>query len=89
MKRGTLVGEATPGSTGDSVIFKLPGGGTARIMMADVEYPGKSRFEGVGISPQASVNATISEIRQKKDAALEYARHALIKSPSTVKKSSD
>jgi C-terminal processing protease CtpA/Prc len=84
MKRGTLVGEATPGSTGDSVIFKLPGGGTARIMMADVEYPDNSRFEGIGISPQVRIEPTISDIRQKKDAVLEYARHALIKSSSTV-----
>ena len=56
MHRGTLVGEATAASSGDSVIFKLPGGGTARIMMADVEYPDGRIFEGVGIAPQVKVS---------------------------------
>lgn len=73
MHRGTLVGEATPGSTRDSVIFKLPGGGTARIMMADVEYPDGRVFEGVGVVPQIKVSPTISDIRQGRDAALERA----------------
>jgi len=73
MHRGTLVGETTGGSTGDAVKFKLPGGGSARIEMADVEYPDGRVFEGVGVPPQVKVSPTISDIRQGKDAALERA----------------
>jgi C-terminal processing protease CtpA/Prc len=73
MHRGTLVGETTPGSTGDSVIFKLPGGGTARIMMADVEYADGRVFEGVGVPPQVMVKSAISDILQGRDAALKRA----------------
>jgi len=73
MHRGTLIGETTPGTTGDSVIFKLPGGGSARIMMADVEYPDGRAFEGVGVPPQVKVSPTVSDIQQGRDAALERA----------------
>jgi C-terminal processing protease CtpA/Prc len=73
MHRGTLVGETTGGSTGDGVEFKLPGGGTARIEMEDVEYPDGRIFEGVGVPPQVKVSPTVSDIRQGKDAALERA----------------
>jgi C-terminal processing protease CtpA/Prc len=73
MHRGTLVGAATPGSTGDSVMFKLPGGGTVRIMMADVEYPDGRIFEGTGVQPQVSVAPTILDIREGRDPVLEKA----------------
>jgi len=83
MHRGTLVGEATPGSTGDSIIFKLPGGGTGRIMMADVEYADGRVFEGVGVPPQVKVSTTVSDIRQGKDAALDRAVEILSATNST------
>ena len=79
MHRGTLVGANTPGSTGDSVMFKLPGGGTARIMMADVEYPDGRIFEGVGVQPQLSVAPTISDIQDGRDPVLEKAVAILLK----------
>lgn len=31
MKRGTIVGEPTGGSTGQPLLFVLPGGGTGRV----------------------------------------------------------
>jgi C-terminal processing protease CtpA/Prc len=73
MHRGTLVGATTPGSTGDSVMFKLPGGGTARIMMADVEYPDGRIFEGVGVKPQVTVAPTMLDIREGRDPVLQRA----------------
>ena len=77
MHRGTLVGETTPGSTGDSLIFKIPGGGAARIMTEDIEYPETPVFEGVGIAPQVKVAPSVSDIRQGRDAALERALEML------------
>jgi C-terminal processing protease CtpA/Prc len=73
MHRGAIVGSTTPGSTGDSVIFKLPGGGNARIMMADVEYPDGRLFEGIGVTPHVKVSPTVSDIRQGRDEVLERA----------------
>jgi len=73
MHRGTLVGAATPGSTGDSVMFKLPGGGRARIMAADVEYPDGRIFEGTGVQPQVNIAPTILDVREGRDPVLEKA----------------
>jgi len=73
MHRGTLVGATTPGSTGDSVMFKLPGGGTARIMAMDIEYPDGRIFEGVGVHPQVSVAPTILDIKEGRDPVVEKA----------------
>ncbi len=73
MHRGTLVGEATAGSTGQPLMFKLPGGGNARICTKDDAYPDGRVFEGIGIPPQVRVSPSVSDIRQGKDAALERA----------------
>jgi C-terminal processing protease CtpA/Prc len=73
MRRGTLVGETTGGSTGQPLSFKLPGGGSAEICTRDVAYPDGRVFEGVGIPPQVKVSPTVSDIRQGRDAALERA----------------
>jgi C-terminal processing protease CtpA/Prc len=73
MHRGTLVGETTGGSTGQPLVFKLPGGGYARICTLDVAYPDGRDFEGIGIPPQVKVSPTVADIRQGRDAALERA----------------
>lgn len=73
MHRGTLVGETTGGSTGQPLIFKLPGGGFARICTKDDSYPDGRVFEGVGVPPQIKVAPTVADIRQGRDAALERA----------------
>jgi C-terminal processing protease CtpA/Prc len=73
MHRGTLVGETTGGSSGQPLIFKLPGGGTAWICTMDEAYPDGRAFVGVGIPPQVKVSPTVSDIRQGRDAPLERA----------------
>lgn len=73
MHRGTLVGETTGGSTGQPFVFKLPGGGSARICTKDDAYPDGRVFEGVGVPPQVKVSPTVSDIRKRRDAALEKA----------------
>ncbi len=73
MHRGTLVGEPTGGSTGQPLLFNLPGGGHAQICTKDDAYPDGRIFEGVGIPPQVKVSPTVSDIRQGRDAALERA----------------
>jgi hypothetical protein len=39
MQRGRIVGEATGGSTGQPLLFDLPGGGKARICTKRDSYP--------------------------------------------------
>ena len=73
MRRGTLVGETTGGSTGQPLIFRLPGGGGAWICTRDVAYPDGRVFEGVGVVPQVKVSPSVSDIRQGRDPALERA----------------
>jgi len=73
MHRGTLVGETAAGSTGQPLMFKLPGGGSARICTKDDSYPDGRVFEGVGVPPQVEVSPTVSDIRQGIDSALQRA----------------
>jgi C-terminal processing protease CtpA/Prc len=79
MHRGTLVGETTGGSTGQPLLFKLPGAGSARICTKDDSYPDGRVFEGVGVVPQVKVSPTVSDIRQRRDPALERAIEILQK----------
>lgn len=73
MKRGTIMGEATGGSTGQPIMFKLPGGGMARICTKRDTYPDGKEFVGTGIQPQITVHPTINDFRQGRDTVLEAA----------------
>jgi carboxyl-terminal processing protease len=73
MKRGVLVGEATNGSTGQPLIFSLPGGGNATVCTAHCTYPDGSEFVGIGVLPDIEARATISDIRNGRDPVLDAA----------------
>ncbi len=77
MHRGLIVGQATGGSTGQPLFFKLPGGGSARICTKDDSYPDGMTFEGKGVMPQVVVKPTIADIRTERDAVLETAVRTL------------
>lgn len=66
MQRGRIVGEPTGGSTGQPLIFDLPGGGTGRI-------PDGRAFVGVGIQPQVMVAPRVADLRAGRDTVLEAA----------------
>lgn len=78
MKRGVLVGEATGGSTGQPLMFRLPGGGLARICVKRDSYPDGREFVGKGIAPQISVAPTAADVRAGRDPVVERAREALL-----------
>lgn len=80
MKRGTIIGEPTGGSTGQPLMLKLPGGGFARICTKRDTYPDGKEFVGVGVQPQVVVHPTVSDLRAKKDTVLEAAVSYLKKS---------
>lgn len=73
MQRGTLVGEATGGSTGQPLFIKLPGGGSARICTKQDTYADGRAFVGVGVQPQHIVKPTVEGMRAGRDEVLEAA----------------
>lgn len=77
MKRGVTVGESTAGTTGLPLVFKLPGGGAARICTKDDSFPDGTTFEGNGIAPEVSAKPSIADFRLGKDVALEQAMRRL------------
>lgn len=73
MDRGKLMGEATGGSTGQPLMFNLPGGGVARVCTKRDSYPDGREFVGVGVLPDVAVRPTIEDLRNGKDSVLEAA----------------
>lgn len=71
--RGPLVGEATGGSTGQPLMFALPGGGQARVCTKRDTYPDGREFVGVGVIPDRKVPTTVADLRAGRDRALEAA----------------
>lgn len=68
-----LVGEPTGGSTGQPMLFPLPGGGIGRICTVDYRLANGNVFVGIGIAPNIMVPRTISDVRSVNDATLERA----------------
>jgi C-terminal processing protease CtpA/Prc len=79
MKRGKLIGLPTGGSTGQPVLFNLPGGGSARVCGKRDTYPDGKEFVGVGIMPDITVKKTVKDLLAGKDAAKEKALEILNK----------
>ncbi|GLQ98516.1 hypothetical protein GCM10007863_29360 [Dyella mobilis] len=77
MHRGLLVGRPTAGSTGQPLMFDLPGGGKARICVKRETSPDGEPFVGIGIAPDIQVITTVADIRAGRDPVLERAEQAL------------
>jgi carboxyl-terminal processing protease len=73
MKRGKLLGSATGGSTGQPVIFELPGGGSARVCGKHDSYPDGKEFVGIGILPDVVLTNTVKDLMAGKDAVKDKA----------------
>ena len=79
MDRGLIIGEATGGSTGQPLFFRLPGGGSARVTTKRDSYSNGKEFVGVGIIPDKVVKPTIKDIREGVDTVLEMAKRVVRK----------
>lgn len=73
MRRGTIIGEPTGGSTGQPLFFSLPGGGGARVCSKRDSYADGKDFVGVGVQPQVLVRPTVRDVRRGRDTVLEAA----------------
>jgi len=71
LTRGKLIGQATGGSTGQPIGFNLPGGATARICGKHYTYPDGKEFVGIGIMPDITLNKTIADVINGRDAELQ------------------
>ena len=72
-KHMTKIGEPTFGSTGQPMLFDLPGGGSARICTKKDTYPDGREFVGVGIQPDILVSKTLNDFQKANDPVLEKA----------------
>ena len=85
MQRGKLIGETTAGSTGQPLVFGLPGGGNAMVCTAHCTFPDGKEFVGVGIKPDIEVHLTMEDTKVGKDTVLEAASHYLRQSGTGAK----
>jgi carboxyl-terminal processing protease len=71
--RGATIGSATGGSTGQPLVFTLPGGGRARVCTKRDTFPDGREWVGVGIQPDIEVHAEVADVIAGRDPAVERA----------------
>jgi len=71
MKRGTIIGTPSGGSTGNPIGFGLPGGGWVQFCSKKDTYPDSTEFVGVGILPDIEVRETISSFLSKAETGID------------------
>jgi C-terminal processing protease CtpA/Prc len=67
------MGEASHGSTGEPLMFELPGGGFALVCTIKSTYPDGREFVGYGVKPDIEVKPTLYDFIQNNDAVLNRA----------------
>ncbi|MDX1602523.1 MAG: S41 family peptidase [Salinimicrobium sediminis] len=73
IKRGTVIGQTTGGSTGQPLMYQLPFGGLGIVCAKRDALPGGEEFVGIGISPDVEIKPTLKAYLAGKDEALEAA----------------
>ena len=73
MKRGKLIGTPSAGSTGQPLMYGLPGGGTGVVCTMRTLFPDGREFVGIGIEPDITVYQTVADVRSGYDAILQKA----------------
>ncbi|WP_315818881.1 S41 family peptidase [Paraflavitalea speifideaquila] len=63
--RATVIGERTYGSTGQPLMFDLPGGGSARVCTKRDTYSDGREFVGYGVKPDIEVKRTVEDYVKK------------------------
>ncbi len=67
------IGQNSFGSTGQPLMFDLPGGGSARVCTKKDTYPDGREFVGFGVKPDIEVIPTLNDYLHKKDPAMDNA----------------
>ncbi|RZK93191.1 MAG: peptidase S41 [Pedobacter sp.] len=71
------IGEPTFGSTGQPLIFNLPGGGSARVCTKKDTYPDGREFVGYGVIPDIEVARSLNDYLKSNDPVLARALNYL------------
>jgi carboxyl-terminal processing protease len=77
-----FVGQPTAGSTGQPMIFELPGGAIGAVCGSRTEGPGGRRFVGTGFQPDISISPSREDLFRGRDSALEKAIQVLNQRPN-------
>lgn len=72
-KRGLIIGEPSGGSTGQPLMFDLPGGGKARICTKHDSFANEKEFVGVGVQPDVAAHLSREDIVHQRDSILDGA----------------
>lgn len=67
------IGENSHGSTGQPLMFDLPGGGAARVCTKKDTYPDGREFVGYGIKPDIEVKSTVNDFINNNDPIIKKA----------------
>jgi C-terminal processing protease CtpA/Prc len=67
------IGENSFGSTGQPLMFNLPGGGSARVCTKKDTYRDGREFVGHGVKPDIEIHMTVEDLLRKRDPVLEKA----------------
>lgn len=77
LERGLIIGETSAGSSGQPLVFELPGGGSARVCVKRDLYSNGDDWVGVGIAPDIVVKESIESVRAGADVVLEAAERKI------------
>jgi C-terminal processing protease CtpA/Prc len=69
----SLIGEPSNGSTGQPVLFDLPGGGWGRVCAKRDTYPDGRDFVGIGVQPDVLVEPSLQDVLSDNDVILQRA----------------
>jgi hypothetical protein len=71
INRATILGVPSYGSTGNPYIFKLPGGGLARVCTRRYTYPNDKEFINIGIQPHIYADLSQEDLIMGRDSVLD------------------
>jgi carboxyl-terminal processing protease len=72
-RRGQILGQSTAGSTGQPFFFNFGNGMSFRVSTKRVFFPDGSQFEGVGVTPDVSLQPSPADMRAGTDVVLNKA----------------
>jgi carboxyl-terminal processing protease len=78
--RGIVVGQQSKGGVLGATHYKLPNGFDIHVALMDYHTAKGVRLEGRGVIPDVSVDLTIKDFRENRDAVLDRVRQ-LLQSP--------
>jgi hypothetical protein len=77
LKRATLVGTSSNGSTGSPYMYNLPGGGSVRICKDWHSYPDGREYVNIGVQPHIFAELSIDDIKNEHDSVFRKGIEAL------------